>query len=78
MKRYELKPIVSSSWWRMYAPDPIHGGFAGEIDQHNMPKVDADKGSVLHARILWTFQQLIENLAMPKISSWPGKHSIIW
>ena len=50
------------SWWRMYAPDPIHGGFAGEIDQHNMPKVDADKGSVLHARILWTFSAAYRKL----------------
>lgn len=42
-------------WWRKYSPDERNGGFAGEIDQSNRQIPQADKGSVLHARILWTF-----------------------
>lgn len=43
------------NWWRRYAPDTVHGGFYGEVDQHNHSNELADKGSILHARILWTF-----------------------
>jgi cellobiose epimerase len=42
-------------WWRLHAPDALHGGFIGEIDQYNVPNHHAAKGSVLNARILWTF-----------------------
>jgi len=43
------------NWWRTYAPDYVFGGFAGEINRLNHIQYDADKGSVLNARILWTF-----------------------
>jgi len=43
------------NWWRTYAPDMIYGGFAGEINQSNQHIPGAHKGSVLNARILWTF-----------------------
>ncbi len=42
-------------WWRLYAPDPVHSGFMGEIGYDNWPNHFANKGSVLHARILWAF-----------------------
>jgi mannobiose 2-epimerase len=55
--QHEIKTEVERilNWWRLYAPDPVHGGFMGEIDQNNRPDHTADKGSVLNARILWTF-----------------------
>jgi cellobiose epimerase len=53
----EIKTEASRilNWWRRYAPDTVHGGFFGEVDQFNHPNQMADKGSVLHARMLWTF-----------------------
>lgn len=51
----ELEVHRILNWWRTYAPDYQWGGFAGEIDQNNQIIPGAEKGSVLHSRILWTF-----------------------
>ncbi|NML67886.1 N-acyl-D-glucosamine 2-epimerase [Hymenobacter sp. RP-2-7] len=42
-------------YWATHVPDPKHGGFYGQLDNDNQPNPLAPKGSVLHARILWTF-----------------------
>jgi len=42
-------------WWMTHCIDETNGGFIGEVDNQNNPIEDADKGSVLNARILWTF-----------------------
>jgi len=49
----ELKDILA--YWQKYAPDPVNGGFYGQVDYQNVPKKDAAKGIVLNSRILWTF-----------------------
>ena len=49
----ELKEILL--YWAQYALDAKNGGFYGEISNDNIPDASADKGSVLNARILWTF-----------------------
>ena len=49
----ELANILA--YWAAYAPDPQHGGFYGQLDNDNQPNPLAPKGSVLTARILWTF-----------------------
>lgn len=41
-------------YWMQYAVDEQYGGFYGKIDHDNRP-YHVPKGSVLHARILWTF-----------------------
>jgi mannobiose 2-epimerase len=41
-------------FWENYSPDPS-GGFYGAIANDGTPDVEADKGLVLNARILWTF-----------------------
>lgn len=51
--REEIQRILG--WWRAYSPDNLNGGFEGEINQSNQRVPLADKGSVLHARILWAF-----------------------
>jgi len=51
--RDELKNILT--WWATHAPDNTHGGFYGKIDNDNQITADAPKGSVLNARILWSF-----------------------
>lgn len=43
------------TWWLRYAVDHNHGGFIGMVDAKNNPNPQAPKGSVLNARILWTF-----------------------
>ena len=42
-------------YWLTYGVDHESGGFFGQIDFNNKIIKDADKGSVLMSRILWTF-----------------------
>ena len=42
-------------WWAEYTPDNANGGFYGKIDNDNQITDEAPKGSVLNARILWSF-----------------------
>ncbi|OKS85102.1 AGE family epimerase/isomerase [Mucilaginibacter polytrichastri] len=42
-------------YWSRYTIDDKNGGFYGKIDQHNNVDLQAPKGSVLNARILWSF-----------------------
>lgn len=49
----ELSEILK--YWTDHAPDNINGGFQGKIDNDNRVTENAPKGSVLNARILWTF-----------------------
>ena len=53
---HELDNIVR--WWAMFAIDEVHGGFYGEVDNHCNPNLQADKGLVLNARILWFFSSV--------------------
>ena len=55
--RNELKEHLTEKilpFWERLA-DPEHGGFFGYVDKELNVKKDADKGCILHARILWTF-----------------------
>jgi len=49
----ELSNILN--YWMAYATDRENGGFFGKIDQDNRVHAKAPKGSVLNARILWSF-----------------------
>lgn len=49
----ELVAILD--YWLQHAVDEQQGGFYGRIDNNNMAYPDAPRGSVLNARILWTF-----------------------
>lgn len=42
-------------FWQQYSIDTANGGFTGRIDQDNRVHSMAPKGSVLNARILWSF-----------------------
>ena len=42
-------------YWMRYTPDEVYGGFAGRIGEDNKVVAEAPKGSVLNARILWSF-----------------------
>lgn len=49
----ELADILT--YWATHVPDQAHGGFYGQLNNDNQPNPLAPKGSVLNARILWTF-----------------------
>lgn len=51
--RRELDSILN--FWIKHSIDMQHGGFYGKIDNSNSVFPEAEKGSVLSARILWTF-----------------------
>lgn len=42
-------------FWMEYTPDHTHGGFVGRVSHLNQVDGRADKGAVMHARILWAF-----------------------
>jgi mannobiose 2-epimerase len=42
-------------FWSDFTPDEVNGGFYGRIDNDNQVIAGSPKGSVLNARILWTF-----------------------
>jgi cellobiose epimerase len=50
----ELHDVILSFWLKR-AIDNDRGGFYGEINPAGVPVPDADKGTILNARILWTF-----------------------
>jgi cellobiose epimerase len=49
----ELHRILD--YWMKYTIDKTDGGFYGSVNNNNQPKPGAEKGIVLHGRILWTF-----------------------
>jgi len=49
----ELESIFD--FWITFTPDEKNGGFYGKIDHDNKVYPEAPKGSVLNARILWSF-----------------------
>jgi mannobiose 2-epimerase len=49
----ELENILN--YWQKYTVDYEHGGFYGQINDKDEVLDKAEKGSVLNARILWTF-----------------------
>ncbi len=49
----ELNSILK--YWSENTIDTNNGGFIGQIDYQEKQLFSAEKGSVLHARILWTF-----------------------
>ena len=49
----ELKNILN--YWLNHTVDDVNGGFWGKINHDNQVTPGAPKGSVLNARILWSF-----------------------
>jgi len=49
----ELSRILD--YWIKNTPDELNSGFIGRIDENEQPYPNSPKGSVLNARILWTF-----------------------
>ena len=53
-----------ANWWLANGVDMNNGGYVGEVDCNNLPQLEANKGLVLNARILWFFSELA--LAYPE------------
>jgi mannobiose 2-epimerase len=60
----ELSAILN--YWQTQTIDQLYGGFLGKIDENNVPHVLAPKGSVLNARILWTFSAAYHTFPKPE------------
>jgi len=53
-------------WWIRHAPDHELGGFHGHINHQNQVMKGKGKGSVLNARILWTFSAAYRMYKLPE------------
>ena len=53
-------------FWTTRTFDHKNGGFIGKMDIHGQIDVDAPKGLVLNARILWTFAAAYQRTQNPK------------
>ena len=54
-KQLSEQSLKILSFWATYSPDPGDNGFWGELNDQNQPVRGAKKGSVLNARMLWSF-----------------------
>ena len=52
-------------FWTEKMQDKKYGGFYGRMDGHNRLDRRANKGAILHARILWTFSAAYRLLKVP-------------
>lgn len=52
-------------YWEKNAPDYQKGGFIGRVDHAGKRYPDAEKGSVLNSRILWTFSAAYAHTRKP-------------
>lgn len=59
----ELASILS--FWMQHSPDSEKGGFIGRLTGDGQLDVDAPKGAVLNARILWTFSAAARHTGNP-------------
>lgn len=62
----ELREELTSGilpYWRQTTVDRRHGGFWGRVSGDGIPAVEAPKGAVLNARILWAFSAAGRTLA---------------
>lgn len=60
-------------FWLIKAIDTENGGFFGHIQSNGKTDLEAGKGGVLNARILWTFSasyQILENPAYLEAAKW--------
>lgn len=66
--RHELTVRILPFWIRE-AADNAHGGFVGYIDGHGVVDQNAQKGSILNARILWAFSAGYHALHAPEYAA---------
>ena len=63
--KQELLDVVENNilkYWLDHAIDHENGGFYGFVDPQDQPVKTASKGSILNARILWTFSAAFKNI----------------
>ncbi len=56
-------------YWMAFCVDEEKGGFYGKVDNSNVADMNAGKGSVLNARILWTFSAALQKENNPAYSA---------
>ncbi|MDJ1473633.1 AGE family epimerase/isomerase [Xanthocytophaga flava] len=65
-KELENELFSILDYWRRFTVDDIKDGFYGQIDEDNNVHPTAPKGSVLNARILWTFSAAYQYTPNPE------------
>jgi len=63
----ELRNDILPFWPRFI--DPQNGGFYGQVENDGRPDPHADKGLVMHARLLWTYSAAARLLGSPGLLS---------
>ena len=56
--KQEMHDVLTTNilpYWMNHMVDSVHGGFYGRITGTEQLMPEADKGAILHARILWTY-----------------------
>ena len=69
--REHLTTRILPFWEKLY--DPAHGGFYGYVDKDLKVIREADKGCILHSRILWTFSTAARVLQDEGLRTWADK-----
>jgi mannobiose 2-epimerase len=64
-KEFNTELVAIADWWSTHAIDQAQGGFYGEVDINNQPHVNASKGIILNARILWFFSAVAIEIDNP-------------
>ncbi|WP_308365528.1 MULTISPECIES: AGE family epimerase/isomerase [unclassified Microbulbifer] len=65
-EEFSRQLLSIADWWLENALDRNLGGFFGEVSVRGTPDLQADKGVVLNARILWFFSELCLYLENPE------------
>lgn len=60
-------------YWIKYAVEKNGHGFYGAVDLNGNPVLEANKTSVLNARILWTFSEAAKNFGKPEYAEMADK-----
>lgn len=67
----ELESILN--YWMEHTPDEKNGGFIGKADNTNKIDFEAPKGSVLNARILWSFSAAYNLTGKPEYARYANR-----
>lgn len=56
-------------FWTKNVQDEKNGGFIGRIDSQNNKVYDAEKGGILHARLLWSYSAAYKKFGDPALAA---------
>ncbi|HRI19410.1 MAG TPA: AGE family epimerase/isomerase [Panacibacter sp.] len=72
-KELEAELAAILNYWHTHTIDHLSGGFYGKINNENKTELNAPKGLVLNARILWTFSAAYNQTKQQKYCAVAGR-----